>query len=95
MLRSFIRVVSALAVVAAVAGTIIVLHGASESVSANAPLNTGKGDRLDIRAIGPQCSQQAWPYYEAACVKDRRQAMSQAKPARIVAPDRVPAVLPN
>jgi hypothetical protein len=95
MLNHFTRAVSALAVVAAAAGAITVLHGAGDSVSANAPLNSGKGDRLDIRAVGPQCSQQAWPYYEVACVKDRRQAMSRAKPARIVTPDRVPVVLPN
>ena len=53
------------------------------------PLTSGKGDRLDIRAVGPDCSKQAWPYYEASCVKDRREAMSQAKPARIVTADRV------
>jgi hypothetical protein len=95
MLTSFTRTISALAIVAAIAGAMTVLHGANESVSANAPLNSGKGDRLDIRAVGPQCSEQAWPYYEARCVRDRRQAMSQAKPARVVTTDRVGAALRN
>ena len=40
----------------------------ANTVSASAP-NSGKADRLDIRAIGPKCSEQAWPYYEADCVK--------------------------
>ncbi len=64
------------------------LPGASDKVSASAPLNSGKGDRLDVRVVGPACSEQAWPYFEATCTKDRRQPMSQAKPARIVSPDR-------
>jgi hypothetical protein len=82
------RALSALAVAAVIAAAITVLPGASEKVSASTPLNSGKGDRLDIRAAGPNCSEQAWPYYEAGCVKDRRQPMSHAKATRIVTPDR-------
>jgi hypothetical protein len=74
---------------AAIVGAATVFSGASETTSVTVPINNGKGDRLDIRAVGPNCSQQAWPYYEAHCVKDSRQAMSQAKAARIVTPDRV------
>ena len=91
MFTRAIRAVSAVAAAIVIAGAITLLPGASASVSANAPLNSGKGDRLDIRVVGPQCSQQAWPYYEARCVKDRRHAMSQAKPARIVPLDRAQA----
>lgn len=88
MFSSFPRAIAALAFVAAVAGALTVLPGASERVSASAPLNSGKGDRLDIRPAGPACSEQAWPYFEAACTKDRRQPMSQAKSVRIVTPNR-------
>jgi hypothetical protein len=87
MFTSAIRAVSAVAAAVLIAGAITLLPGASASVSANAPLNSGKGDRLDVRAVGPQCSQQAWPYYEARCIKDRRQAMSEAKPTRIITTD--------
>lgn len=91
MLKSFPRMISALIAAAAIAGAMTVL-GAGERVSASAPLNAGKGDRLDMRAAGPKCSEQAWPYYEANCVKDRRQTMSQAKAVRIVTADRAPVL---
>ena len=80
---------SAIAAAATVAAAITVLPGASDRVSASAPLNSGKGDRLDIRAASLKCAEQAWPYYDASCVKDPRQAMSRAQPARIVSADRI------
>ncbi len=88
MFSSFPRAIAALTFVAVLAAALTVLPGASEKVSASAPLNSGKGDRLDIRPTSPACSEQSWPYFEASCVKDRRQPMSQAKPARIVTTDR-------
>ena len=88
MLKSTHRTISAIVVAACVAAALAVVPGISEQVSANAPLNSGKGDRLDIRVTGAKCSEQAWPYYEAGCLKDRRQAMSQAKPVRIITTDR-------
>jgi hypothetical protein len=95
MLKNATRAISALVAAAAIAGAMTVLHGAYDKVSANSPLNSGKGDRLDIRAVGPECSEQAWPYYEASCVKDRRHAMSQAKAARMITADRVSVTLRN
>lgn len=89
MLKSATRTISALVAAAAIAGAMTVLSGANERVAANSPLNSGKGDRLDIRVVGPDCSEQAWPYYEANCVKDQRRAMSRAKAARTVTADRV------
>jgi hypothetical protein len=47
-----------------------------------------QGDRLDIRPIGAQCSEQAWPYFEAGCLRDRRAVLGKTKPARIVTADR-------
>jgi hypothetical protein len=85
------RTLSAVALAAVIAGVLTILPGTSDTVVASAPLNSGKGDRLDIRPIGVQCSQQAWPYFEAGCLRDRRMALGQAKPARIVTADRVPA----
>jgi hypothetical protein len=93
MLKSISRALSAVIAAAAIAGALTVLPGASEKVSASTPLNSGKGDRLDYRAVGPDCSQLAWPFYEATCVKDRRQAMNQAKAARIVTAERAPKAI--
>jgi hypothetical protein len=89
MLRSAYRAVSVVFAAGLIAGALTVIPGTSEQVEARAPLNSGKGDRLDARTIGPNCSQQAWPYYEAGCLKDRRQAMGQAKTTRIVTADRL------
>lgn len=86
------RTVSAVVAAALVAGAITIVHGAHDKVVASAPLHSGKGDRIDIRAAGPNCSEQAWPYYEAGCIKDRRRPMSEAKPARTVTVDRVSIV---
>jgi hypothetical protein len=89
MLKRFAKTISVLVAAAAIVGGATVLSRATEKTSVTVPITSGKGDRLDIRAIGPDCSKQAWPYYEASCVKDRREAKSQAKPARIVTADRV------
>ncbi len=81
--------ISAIALAALVAGTATILPSFSDKVVASAPIHGGKGDRLDIRPLGTQCSEQAWPYFEANCLRDRRTAMGQAKSARIVTADRV------
>ena len=89
MTRKFYRSISAIALAGLIAGTITVLPSFSEKVVASAPIHSGKGDRLDIRPNGIQCSQQAWPYFEANCLRDRRVATGQAKPARVVTADRI------
>src|SRR4051812_14629323 len=91
MLKRVFKGLSALAFAALVAGgATILLSGASDMVVASAPIHAGKGDRLDARPIGTECSQQAWPYFEAACLRDKRMAMGEAKPVRIVTSDRLP-----
>jgi hypothetical protein len=90
MLKRTYRPLSAIVLAGLVAGAVTVfLTGASDAVVASSPLNSGKGDRLDIRPLGAQCSEQAWPYFEAGCLRDRRMAMGQAKAARVVTTDRI------
>jgi hypothetical protein len=82
--------ISAIALAAFIAGTVTILPTFSDRVVASAPIHGGKGDRLDSRALGTQCSMQAWPYFEADCLRDKRAALGKVKdPARIVAADRV------
>ena len=88
MLKSISRTLSAIAAAALVAGAVTILPGASDQVSASAPLNGGKSDRLDMRPLRANCSQQAWPHYDAACLKDARQPMGRAKTVRVVTTDR-------
>jgi hypothetical protein len=65
-----IKALSALAIAAFNAAALTVLPGFAPEVEAGitaAPL--AKSDRLDIRSIGRNCSQQAWPNFEAACLR--------------------------
>jgi len=66
--------ISAIAAAALVAGAITILPG-SDQVAASTQ-----------GAAPVKCSEQAWPYIEARCL---RGAEGQAKPARIVTTDRV------
>jgi hypothetical protein len=88
MLKAASRTVSAIIAAGLVAGAITILPGASDKVAASSPLNSGKGDRLDLRPVDAKCTEQAWPYYDASGLKDRRQAMGQAKAVRVVTADR-------
>ena len=72
MTKKFGRSISAIALATLVAGTVTILPSFSDKVVASAPIHGGKGDRLDIRPLGTQCSEQAWPYFEANCLRDRR-----------------------
>ena len=80
--------ISAIALAALIAGGITILPSFSDKVVASAPIHSGKGDRLDIRPLGTQCSEQAWPYFEANCLRDGRATMGKAKATRIVTADR-------
>jgi len=85
------RSISAAALAALIASPAMILPGASDRVVASAPIHGGKGDRLDIRPLGAKCSQQAWPYFEANCLRDSRKALGQAKPSRQVTAERIEA----
>jgi len=89
MLKNGYRSISAVALAGLIAGLITIAPGSSDKVVASAPLNSGKGDRLDIRPLGRNCADQAWPYFEPSCLRDPRQAMGKAKAVRIVTTDRL------
>jgi hypothetical protein len=50
-----------------------------------------KADRVDFRPLGTACSQNAWPYFEANCLRDRNQVMGEARPVRVITTDRAGA----
>jgi hypothetical protein len=89
MLTRLYKAVPAVALAALIAGAFTILPGASDEVEASPPVAVAKSDRLDFRPIGPNCSQQAWPYYEAGCLKNRRAQGGEAKATRIVTADRI------
>jgi hypothetical protein len=87
-----IKALSATAIVSCLAAAVTVLPAFAPRVEASVPHAVAKGDRLDIRPVGRACSEQAWPNFEAACLRRagartgaRTAAMTEA---RLVSTDR-------
>ncbi len=82
-----IKALSAMAIAAFIAAALTVLPGFAPEVEAgvsSAPL--AKSDRLDIRPIGRDCSQQAWPNFEASCLRkaDSRATIREARVVSVI-----------
>ena len=84
-----IKTVYAIAVAAIVAACFVAFPSLSFQVQASSPIPGAKGDRADIRPLGTDCSQNAWPYFEAACLRDASHPLAQPRQARIVFAHRV------
>ena len=84
-----IKTLSAIAVAACVAAALAVLPGFAPVVEASVPRPLPKADRLDIRPIGHDCSQQAWPNFEASCLRVAG-TRAAVKEARLVTANRMP-----
>jgi hypothetical protein len=81
------KTLSAVAAAAFGAAVVLALPGFSPEVEARTPAPLVKSDRLDIRP-GADCSQQAWPYYQADCLRDRNGPNGPARTVRVVTTDR-------
>jgi hypothetical protein len=84
-----IKALSAVALAALVAAALTVLPGFAPQVEASVPVALAKGDRLDIRPVGRNCSQQAWPNFEDSCLRVAGKK-SMLREARLVTADRTP-----
>ncbi|QQO11630.1 hypothetical protein JJB99_19105 [Bradyrhizobium diazoefficiens] len=84
-----IKTISAIAIAAFVAAALTMLPGFAPSVEASVPQPLAKSDRLDIRTIGKDCSQRAWPNFEAACLR-RAGTKANVREARLVTANRTP-----
>jgi hypothetical protein len=84
-----IKALSAVAVAAFIAAALTVLPGFAPTVEASTPQALAKADRLDIRPVGRDCSQQAWPNFEASCLRQVG-TKTTVREARLVTPSRVP-----
>ncbi|GLH75656.1 hypothetical protein SSBR45G_05640 [Bradyrhizobium sp. SSBR45G] len=82
-----IKALSAVAAAGFVAAALTVLPGFAPEVNASVPQPLAKGDRLDFRPIGRDCSQQAWPNFEASCLRSAG-TKSTIREARIVGVER-------
>jgi len=84
-----IKALSAVAIAAFVAAALTVLPGFAPKVEASVPQALAKADRLDIHTVGAGCSQQAWPNFEASCLRVAG-SKTMIRQARLVTADRTP-----
>lgn len=84
-----IKALSAVAIAAFIAAALTVLPGFAPQVEAREPVALAKADRLDIRPVGKDCSQQAWPNFEASCLRNAG-TKTMIKEARLVTASRLP-----
>jgi hypothetical protein len=84
-----IKALSAVAIAGFVAAALTVLPGFAPQVEASVPAPLAKGDRLDIHQVGRNCSQQAWPNFEASCLRSAGSKIL-IREARLVTADRTP-----
>jgi hypothetical protein len=85
-----IKALSAVAIAAFAAAALTVLPGFAPQVEASVPHALAKGDRLDVRPVGRDCSQQAWPHFEASCLRVAGSKSAAIREARLVTADRTP-----
>jgi hypothetical protein len=83
------KILSAVAAAALGAAVVLALPGFSPVADASTPTPVVKSDRVDLRPTGKDCTTQAWPYYEASCLRDRKEVAGQTRTVRIVSTDRV------
>ena len=87
--RQMIKALSAVAAAAFIAAALTVLPGFAPKVEASVPQVLAKSDRLAIRPIGRDCSEQAWPNFEASCLRTAG-TRTNVRQARLVTADRTP-----
>jgi hypothetical protein len=82
------KALSAVAAAAFGAAIVLAIPGFSPEVEARTPAPVVKGDRLDVQPAPPTCAEQAWPYYDASCLRSDR-PNTQPRTVRLVTTDRV------
>jgi hypothetical protein len=87
MLKAVYAVVAA----AIVAASFVATLSLPAQVEARGSVPGAKADRADTRPLARDCSQRAWPYFEAGCLRDARNPYGQAREARLVSADRLPS----
>jgi hypothetical protein len=87
---AMIKTLYAIAAAAIVAACFVLSPSLTPQVEAGAPALDGKSDRADARVIGGDCSQRAWPYYEASCLRDTGNRLTPPRDVRFVPLENVP-----
>jgi hypothetical protein len=83
-----IKTVYAIAIAAIAAACFVAFPSLSPQVEASSPVPGAKADRADVRPLGTECGQNAWPYFEASCLRDARNPLLQPHEVRFVSMSR-------
>lgn len=83
-----IKTAYAVAISAIAASLFVAFPSLSPQVGASAPIVGAKGDRADLRPLGAECGEKAWPYFDAACTRDGRMPLAQPRDIRMIGADR-------
>lgn len=73
------------------AASFFVALSLSAEVEARGSVPGAKTDRADARPLARACSGNAWPYFEASCLRDARNPFGQACDVRLVSFDQAMA----
>jgi hypothetical protein len=65
-----IKSLAALAIFAILGASVIALPGFAPEVKASETVALAKADRLELRTIEQNCSQQIWPNYYTSCLRN-------------------------
>jgi hypothetical protein len=85
-----LKIAYAVVAAAVIAACLVLSPLLSLEVVASTPAASGKSDRADLRPLGAYCSQRAWPYYEASCLRDTSNRLAPAKEVRVVPMEKQP-----
>ena len=85
------KVIYAVFASAMFAGSFFVALSLSAEVEARGSVPDEKADRADARPLACAFSGNAWPYFEAACLRDARNPFGQARDVRLVSLDEAAA----
>jgi hypothetical protein len=64
-----IKSLAALAIFALLGASVIALPGFAPQVAASETVPLAKADRLELRPVARNCSQQVWPNFDASCLR--------------------------
>jgi hypothetical protein len=78
-----IKSLVALAIFGLLGTAVVVLPGFAPPVEAGETVALAKADRLAIRPVVRNCSQQVWPNFEASCLRDSESGV-MIREARLV-----------
>jgi hypothetical protein len=78
-----IKSLTALAIFGLLGAAVVALPGFAPHVEAREPVALAKGDRLDIRPVAGNCSQQVWPNFDASCLRNSESGV-RIREARLV-----------